>query len=205
MTDSSNRLPILAVEIRQAHADVQDAAKTAAERAIEAGHRLIEARALVKHGEWLPWLRTHCALAERTAQLYMLIARKGVDSATVADLGLNAAAKAIVLTYDFYQPLVDGDEGERREWSLYALFLRTEKGTPVWHVGDHLDWIGRHHFKSPYRRQWALTPIDRGEAEWRAYRHRHSNLSLVDIDKELGRLSESDPQLPERKTRRRRL
>jgi hypothetical protein len=51
---SSNRLPILAEEIRKAHADVQEAAKTAAERAIEAGHALIEAKELLKHGEWLP-------------------------------------------------------------------------------------------------------------------------------------------------------
>jgi hypothetical protein len=41
----SNRLPTLAAEIRKAHADVQDAAKTAAQRAIEAGHALLEAYA----------------------------------------------------------------------------------------------------------------------------------------------------------------
>jgi hypothetical protein len=85
---SSNRLPVLAAEIRRAHADVQDAAKTAAERAIAAGHTLIEAKQLVKHGEWLPWLKEHCELAERTAQTYMRIARSGMKSATVADLGL---------------------------------------------------------------------------------------------------------------------
>jgi len=36
----SNRLPVLAAEIRRAHADVQEAATTAAERAIDAGHAL---------------------------------------------------------------------------------------------------------------------------------------------------------------------
>ncbi len=36
----SNRLPVLAVEIRRAHADVQEAAKTAAERALAAGAAL---------------------------------------------------------------------------------------------------------------------------------------------------------------------
>src|SRR5215831_1471661 len=91
----SNRLPILAGEIRKAHAGVQDAAKTAAQRAIDAGHALIEAKELVGHGEWLPWLRENCALADRTARLYMQIARSGVNSATVADLGLQAAAKVI--------------------------------------------------------------------------------------------------------------
>ncbi len=39
----SNRLPVLAAEIRRAHADIQESAKTTAEHAIEAGHALIEA------------------------------------------------------------------------------------------------------------------------------------------------------------------
>ena len=53
----SNRLPILAVEVRRAHADVGDAEKVAAERAIVAGHALIEAKSLVGHGNWLVWLK----------------------------------------------------------------------------------------------------------------------------------------------------
>ena len=83
----SNRLPVLAEEIKRAHIGVMDAAKTVAERAIEAGNALIEAKSLVKHGEWLPFLKEHCALPERTAQLYMKIARLDLEPATVADLG----------------------------------------------------------------------------------------------------------------------
>ncbi len=52
--ECSNRLPVLAEEIKRAHTGVMDAAKTAAERAIEAGHALIEAKSLVKHRQWLP-------------------------------------------------------------------------------------------------------------------------------------------------------
>src|SRR5262249_2583282 len=115
-SQGNNRLPILASEIRRAHADVQEAAKTAAERAIEAGRALIEAKSLVKHGEWLPWLREHCALAERTAQLYMKIAESGHTPETVAALGLKAAEKALVLEYCFYRPLCDGEEQHQHEW-----------------------------------------------------------------------------------------
>jgi hypothetical protein len=32
-----------------------------------AGDLLIEAKALVPHGQWLPWLAEHCEMAERTA------------------------------------------------------------------------------------------------------------------------------------------
>ena len=89
----SNRLPALAAEILKAHADVQDAAKTALERAIAAGHALIEAKALVKHGEWLPWLRENCtALSERSAQDYMRLA------AHEAKLGLANPQRAADLS-----------------------------------------------------------------------------------------------------------
>jgi hypothetical protein len=88
----SNRLPTLAAEIRKAHADVQDAAKTAAQRAIEAGHALLEAKGLVKHGEWLPWLREHCALADRTARLYIQIAKVGIGAEGGVLVAVRSAA-----------------------------------------------------------------------------------------------------------------
>lgn len=147
---TSNRLPILAVEIRRAHADVQEAAKTAAERAIAAGHALIEAKALCSHGKWLPWLRDNCALSERTAQLYMRVARSGATSAIVADLGLQAAAKAIILRMP--DPFAESPETELVEWSLFTLFLMKRCG---WH-GDnathHCEWLKRTGWDSPS--QW---------------------------------------------------
>jgi hypothetical protein len=48
-----NRLAILAGEIRQHHAGVSTAAEIAANHAIEAGKALLEAKALVAHGQWL--------------------------------------------------------------------------------------------------------------------------------------------------------
>jgi hypothetical protein len=200
--EASNRLPILASEIRQAHADVQEAAQTAAERAIAAGHKLIEARALVEHGAWLPWLREHCALADRTAQLYMQLARRGVKSATVAVLGLKGAAQALQLEYGFHRPLYDGTESERRDWGLFALFLRTQHGLPVWYVQNHIDWIGRHDFLSPDEwlgsegRAFSWWGKARGEgllADWRSFRDSRGDLQLKEIENELERLAECDP------------
>ncbi len=96
----SNRLPALAAEIRKAHEGVQEAAQSATERAMEAGQALIEAKGLLKHGEWLPWLKEHCALSDRTAQTYMRLARKTGEmspekTATVAGLPVREAMKAI--------------------------------------------------------------------------------------------------------------
>lgn len=102
----NNRLPELAAAIRAAHSGVEGAARTAAERAIEAGHALIEAKELVSHGGWLRWLKEHCRLSERSAQLYMKLARSGLKSETVADVGLRKAlAMAAAKSRTRYAPL----------------------------------------------------------------------------------------------------
>jgi hypothetical protein len=83
---SSNRLPVLAQRIREAYADAQDASKKAAELAIDAGKSLTEAKGLVRHGEWLQFLR-QAGIPERTAQRYMAVAQSNLESDNVSDLG----------------------------------------------------------------------------------------------------------------------
>jgi hypothetical protein len=143
---ASNRLPVLGAEIRKAHADVQESAKTAAQRAIDAGNLLIEAKELVRHGEWLPWLRENCALAERTAQLYMKIAKSGLESAMVADLGLQGAAEAIVFHIDYWSEL---SEPELIEWRVFALFLVRKEGWHIQGAFEHTEWLRRGDVKTP--------------------------------------------------------
>jgi hypothetical protein len=137
----SNRLPVLAAEIRRAHADVQDAAKTAAERAIDAGKALLEAKELVKHGEWLPWLRENCALAERTAQLYMQLAKKRVPPDAIASLGLSAAAATLEVIYCEYDPLAYCTDEAKRQWPLFILFLVQECSWYFEGAVLHTEWI----------------------------------------------------------------
>lgn len=94
MTAASNRLPALAAEIRDAHAAIQRGALAVAERAIAAGHALAEAKKLLPHGQWAGWLAEHAGFSERTARRYMAVARSGLKTATVAEMGLAAAAEA---------------------------------------------------------------------------------------------------------------
>jgi hypothetical protein len=69
--------------------------------AIAAGQLLIEAKAQLKHGQWLPWLAEHCpaSLPERTASFYMRLARHAPEleakSATVADLTIRGAIQLL--------------------------------------------------------------------------------------------------------------
>jgi len=92
---TSNRLPILAQEIREAHAAVLASARTTIERAVHVGKLLIEAKATVKHGEWLPWLK-ETGLTPRTAQRYMRLAELPADKyATVSHFGVKGALEAV--------------------------------------------------------------------------------------------------------------
>jgi hypothetical protein len=101
-TDRSNSLVVLAARIRAAHEATSTALKSSVEHSIAAGELLIEAKEQVPHGQWLPWLRDRCAISERTAQLYMRLAknRKEIEANTqcVADLTLNEAAALLALS-----------------------------------------------------------------------------------------------------------
>lgn len=88
-----NRLEALAADIRIAHDESRTAAEQAAERAIAAGHALLEAKDLVPHGGWSEWLEQNVGFSERTARRYMQLAKSGLKTATVADLGVRAAAE----------------------------------------------------------------------------------------------------------------
>ena len=104
----NNRLAVLAAEIKEADGRCRRSAEAAAAAAIEAGHRLIEAKALLRHGEWLPWLREHVAVSDRTAQNYMRLAGSGLEIRTVADLGIRAAVA--------FAALRPPDDGESLWW-----------------------------------------------------------------------------------------
>jgi hypothetical protein len=96
-------LTILANKIKAAHAGVRDGFQ----HAVKAGLYLIQAKRLVRHGEWLPWLENHCEVSERTARAYMQLAKMpdGVlligdhrvdqNGNAVADLSFRQAIKKV--------------------------------------------------------------------------------------------------------------
>lgn len=55
-------------------------------KALAAGHHLVAAKDECKHGEWLPFL-TRAGVHERQARRLMQVARAGLKSDTVSDLG----------------------------------------------------------------------------------------------------------------------
>jgi Protein of unknown function (DUF3102) len=100
-----NSLPDLAARIKAEHEAATASLRDSVRHAIAAGELLIEAKARLKHGQWLPWLRDHCSISERTAQLYMRVGKnrdqiEGQMRNGVADLSLNEAAALLMLSSD---------------------------------------------------------------------------------------------------------
>ena len=93
----SNRLPMLAAEIKRLHGEHRQLAERSVARAIEAGEYLIEAKQQLKHGAWLPWLHEHCSMSERTAHNYMNAARhkETIQKRNVANLSLRGALRGL--------------------------------------------------------------------------------------------------------------
>jgi Protein of unknown function (DUF3102) len=78
--EASNSLAELAARIVAEHTAIRGLLSESVVHAMGAGDLLIEAKSQLKHGQWLPWLRDHCHISERTAQLYMRCAKNRARS-----------------------------------------------------------------------------------------------------------------------------
>ena len=75
--------------INAAHNEVRLSLRRTGECAIQAGLLLLEAKKLARHGSFTEWVAANCAFSDRTAQLYMQLARKFPKPQNIADLSLT--------------------------------------------------------------------------------------------------------------------
>ena len=94
---------------------------------IEIGKRLAEAKAQLKHGEWLPWLREKVEFSETSAQRFMQLAREYGNTSLVGDLGTSKALVLLALpasereNFASEKHLVNGEEKSVAEMSKREL------------------------------------------------------------------------------------
>jgi len=90
------RLQDLAERINEEHDNCERSLRQGLQHALNAGGLLIEARSLCPHGAWATWLEDNTTVSQRTAQLYMRVARGlpvlEAKAQHVADLTLREAA-----------------------------------------------------------------------------------------------------------------
>jgi hypothetical protein len=127
------KLAELAAQINTEHDECKATFKRGLDHAMRAGDLLIQAKALVGHGNWLLWFREHCHMAERTAQVYMRLARHRpqVESAGPAGLTIDSmlATLAQPSGWDDDQPelLERGPRMWAPKWKGSPLIKETEE------------------------------------------------------------------------------
>lgn len=100
---------------------------------LEIGKRLVEAKAQLSHGEWLPWLEKKVEFSERSAQQYIRLWKEYGKSATVADLGVRKALVLLALpdterdSFAGEKHEVNGEEKTAAEMTVKELEKALEK------------------------------------------------------------------------------
>ena len=77
--------------------EILDAKRTGGEAILTIGRCLNEAKDMLSHGEWLPWLNERVEFSERTARNFMRLAREWTNRQTLADLGASKALTLLAL------------------------------------------------------------------------------------------------------------
>lgn len=94
---------------------------------IEIGRRLNEAKEVLNHGEWLPWLRDKVDFSVRSAQNFMRLAKEYEESAEIAHLGASKALALLALPDSEREEFaaekheVNGEEKSTAEMTLAEL------------------------------------------------------------------------------------
>lgn len=84
-------------DIETITSEILDAKRAGGEAILTIGQRLTEAKAVLDHGEWLPWLTERVEFSERSAQNFMRLAREWSNPQTLADLGASKALTLLAL------------------------------------------------------------------------------------------------------------
>lgn len=77
--------------------EILEAKRAGGEAILTIGRGLIEAKAQLSHGEWLPWLEERVEFSERTARNFMRLARDWTNRQALADLGATKALQLLAL------------------------------------------------------------------------------------------------------------
>lgn len=133
--DVTATLATLAKDINLEHQRCRESAIGMFQHAVGCGDLLIEAKSHLKHKEWMPWLEANFTDSDRTARVYMKIAResKTADAAIMGGVssirGCLALFKAEKPAYDeATNLLVQGAGAVKRTAETLSLELEPRAG-----------------------------------------------------------------------------
>lgn len=77
--------------------DILDAKRVGGQSILTIGRCLMEAKKVLPHGDWLPWLNEKVEFSESTAQRFMRLARDWSNPSALTDLGASKALALLAL------------------------------------------------------------------------------------------------------------
>lgn len=77
--------------------EILDAKRRGGQAILDVGRGLIEAKGMLSHGEWLPWLEERVEFSERTAQRFIRLAQEWTNPTALSDLGATKALAMLAL------------------------------------------------------------------------------------------------------------
>lgn len=84
-------------DIETITAEILNAKRAGGEAILTIGRGLMEAKEVLPHGEWLPWLEERVEFSERSARNFMRLARDWTNRQALADLGATKALQLLAL------------------------------------------------------------------------------------------------------------
>lgn len=113
----SKELKSLAREIQDEHLMFEQAGQSMFQHAVNCGEMLIQAKAQVKHGEWMPWVEANFPDSYRLAASFMQAATAVTEGKLQASahLTLDAALAELAEPREVSEPEVGVDGGEPSE------------------------------------------------------------------------------------------
>src|SRR5215212_6878133 len=134
--DEANRLMQQWINEGMKESEAFEAVRQAVAYAIEAGRMLEEAKAGLKHGEWLGWLEANFEGSQQTASIYMRFAKRQAELnyQRVGNLSLRSAM--IALEAEDKRRKRDRKRQERLE-AVKQLSTSSE----AWHHGDWREYL----------------------------------------------------------------
>ncbi len=97
LAEGQETAPDTVRDIETITGEILEAKRVGGEAIITIGRGLIEAKAVLEHGEWLTWLSEKVEFSERQAQRLMRIAREYSNPTLVSDLGARKALQLLAL------------------------------------------------------------------------------------------------------------
>jgi predicted nucleic acid-binding protein len=126
MTESITSLADLATQANENHQLAESTAGSALEYARKSGAALMEAKALLPHGEWLPWVESNFKGSRRAAQKYMQLSSNAHSYAHLEPASMSEALRVIV----------GEDEEEEPEEEIPAAFEEALAEVQHGHITD---------------------------------------------------------------------